>query len=80
MKGEGVWFKIEGSKGDIYCVRLAFDIDKTFMTEESSCDCRFGVFRWSDKNKGKPCIHIKKAHELYKNGKAYKKQPIIKNN
>lgn len=72
MIGNGKYYNIEGSKGKIHNVRLAFD-DGNFLREESSCPCDFGsTYRWMDKNKGKLCDHIKKAYKKYQNEKTYK--------
>lgn len=70
MDGNGIYFNIEGSDGEIHNVRLAFDDNGNFMKFESSCPCAFGsTYRWMEKNKDKSCSHIKQAYKKYQNGK-----------
>jgi hypothetical protein len=74
MKGNGKYYDIEDGK-EMYNVRLAFDDKGYFMKDESSCPCKFGSWdRWTKKNKGKQCDHVKEAYKLYQNEKTYKKE------
>ena len=68
MEGNGIYHNIEGSKGEVHNVRLAFDDDGNFMSNASSCPCNFGsTYRWMEKNKDKLCTHIKQAYKKHQN-------------
>lgn len=63
-----VFKDIKGSKGNKYGVTLVFTDNWEFMPEESICTCIFGSWaRWTKKNKGKFCRHIKQALEDFDN-------------
>jgi hypothetical protein len=55
------FYDVVGSKGEAYSVILAFEEGK-LIEDYCSCTCKFGSFyRWTKKNKGKICKHIKEV-------------------